>query len=479
MKKKVLAIIIIILFILGIVFAVNKVNNSRVNYELSDVNEYKYMKYYENGKYGIMDREANIMIEANYKNIVIPNPEEDIFVCYDENDNTKVINSKGNELFTKYDKVEPIKLKNVASVLCYEKNILAYEKNGLYGIINFEGKELININGKELVKTEYDNIITDGYYDETDKYVKSGFIVSNTTDEGYRYGYINYSGKEILKPEYNEIMRITEIEDLYLIAAKNGKYGLYNKSKAVIPNEYQSINYDEIGLVILQKNKNYGMADLEGNIKINVEYSDIGSKGIYIYASNETKNDVFDKEGNKKDINFNKNVYETDNENYRISTIMNNDVLYYGIEDNNGTVLVDEVYSYLEYAYKDYFIAKNMDGKLGVINANGKVLIDLKYNLVQKIKDKNMIQILDKKTTNIYSDNLEIICKMKNSKINNENDFIKIYNDKEEKYFNNEGVEIYKDDEKVKNVDLERLPETIGDYIKNQYSLENVYYVKK
>ena len=68
---------------------------------------------------------------------------------------------------------------------------------------------------------------------------------------------------------------------------------------------------------------------------------------------------------------------------------------------------------------------------------------------------------------------------MKNSKINNETDFIKIYNDKEEKYFNNEGVEIYKDDEKIKNVDLERLPETIGDYIKNQYSLENVYYVKK
>ena len=472
-----------------------------------EVKEFNYMKYYDSGKYGVIDREGNILIDAQYNSIIIPNPEKAIFICYSSEDNQKVLNSDGKELFTKYDKIEPIKLKNVASVLCYEKSVLCYEKDGLYGIVNFDGKELtkniynsienlqstegkflvskdnkygiVNINGKELVKTNYDSITTDGYYTENDKYLKAGFIISNTTDEGYRYGYVDYKGKLILDVQYNEITRITDLEDLYLIAANNGKYGLYKNSKNIIPTDYQLISYDDVGLVVLQKNKKYGMADLKGNIKINIEYTNIESKGIYVYASNENKNAVFDKDGNQKDINFNKNVYETENENYRITTLVNNNVIYYGIEDKNETSLVNEGYSYLEYAYNDYFIAKNSEGKLGVINANGKVLIDFKYNLIQKIKGKNMIQVLDDKTTYIYSNNLEVICKIKKANIDNEDNFIKLYNDKEEIYLNNDGQKISKEDDLVKKAELNKQPDNIGDYNKEQYSLENVYYVKK
>ena len=82
------------------------------------------------------------IIAANYKNIVLPNPEKDLFVCYNENDDAEILNAKGEKIFTEYEEVKPINLKNVASTLSYEKSILSYKKDGLYGIIDFDGKVL-------------------------------------------------------------------------------------------------------------------------------------------------------------------------------------------------------------------------------------------------------------------------------------------------------------------------------------------------
>jgi len=508
MKKKIIILAIIILIIIAVIFGIKKINESKINYEIFKVNSYNYFQYYENNKYGVIDKTGNTIILAKYKKVIIPNPEKDIFVCYVENGNTQIFNSQGEEIFTEYDKVEPIKLKNVASILCYEKSILKYEKDGLYGLIDFDGKKItkniyssienlqsvegkmlvskdgkygvINLKGTTLVETNYDSIKTDGYYNNED-YIYSGFIVSKTTEDGYKYGYIDYKGKEILDTKYNEINRVRDLKDIYLIVSKNGKYGFYKSNKEVIEHEYQSIIYDESGLLLLQKNKNYGMTDFKGDIKIPVNYTDIETKGIYIYASNQKENIVYNNQGNKMDINFNKSIYETENEQYRISTIVNNNITYYGIENKDGTTLVKEGYSYIEYAYKNYFIAKNEKGNMGIINANGKPIIDFKYDSLQKIKGKNMLQILNEKNdkTYVYSLELEVICKMKNANIDIQDSFIKVYNDKEEKYFDNDGKEISKNSESVKNNELKGLPSVISEYVKTQYSLDNAFYVKK
>lgn len=508
MKKKLIIFVAIILVVLAVIFGIRKINNSKINYEISKINSYEFFAYYENGKYGVINKEGNAVISAQYKKVVIPNPEKDIFVCYDENDNTKILNSNGEELFTKYDKVEAIKLKNVASVLCYEKSVLKYEKDGLYGLIDFNGNEItkniynsienlqstegkllvskndkygvINIKGTTLVETNYNSVKTDGYYiDEGNSYAKSGFIVSKTTDDGYKYGYMDYKGKKILDTKYNEIMRVQSLENLYLIVSENGKYGTYDGKKNIIKHEYQSITYDESRLLILQKNENYGMADLKGNIKIPVKYTNIETKGIYIYASNKKENKVYDNQGSNIDIDFNKTIYETGNEKYRIFTIVNDNKTYYGIENKEGKTLVGERYSYIEYAFENYFIAINDKDKIGIINNNGKTMIEFKYDVLQKIKGKNLIQILKNNTTYIYSPELTEICKMKDANIDIQEDFIKIYNDKDEKYFDNQGNEILADNEIVKNSKASTLPAKIGDYIKTQYSLDNAFYMKK
>ena len=56
------------------------------------------------------------------------------------------------------------------------------------------------------------------------------------------------------------------------------------------------------------------------------------------------------------------------NENYKIITLINNNVTYYGIENKEGTELVGLGYNYIEYIYKNFFIAEDENGKYGIIN---------------------------------------------------------------------------------------------------------------
>ena len=213
---------------------------------------------------------------------------------------------------------------------------LLVSKDEKYGVIDLKGNTL--------VETEYDKIESDGYYTLKDKYKKSGYIISVRTDDGYKSGYINYSGKKILETKYNEIERLSKEDEknIYLIASEEGKVGLYKNSKNVIKHEYQSITYNDRNNVILQKNKKYGAALLDGKIVINVDNEFVDSKGIYLYAKSQDGNKVYDEKGNVININYNKTIYETESEDYRISTILNNNVTYYGITKKILKKLVDE-----------------------------------------------------------------------------------------------------------------------------------------
>ena len=149
-KKTILLVILIAIIVIVALFLKGKMQNNKIEYRILDVNEYKYIKYKEKENFGIIDREGNIIIEAVYKKIEIPNPEKDIFICYNDEENSIVLNSKKEKLYEEYDKIEPIKLKNIASTLCFEKSVLKYKKGDTYGLIDFQGKKITN--------NEYDSI---------------------------------------------------------------------------------------------------------------------------------------------------------------------------------------------------------------------------------------------------------------------------------------------------------------------------------
>lgn len=506
-KKKVFILFIILVAIISILLIVKgKLIEAKYNYKIDQISEYNYFILKQNDQYGVIDNSGKIIIDAKYQNIVIPNPEKDLFVCYTDNSST-VLNSKNEELFKEYELVEPIKLKNVASPLSFEKSVLKYKKNNFYGLIDFNGKVIvkniynsienlqpvegkllvkkddkfgvIDIKGNLMIKTKYDNILSDEYYTKENLYKKSGFIVSNKTENGYKYGYYSYKGKKILNTIYSDISRVSVENDnknVYLIVGDNGKYGVYKNSKKIIKNDYQSISYDDgINLFLVERNKKYGAFSIQGKSIIEVKNDNLESRGIYLYTKNANDTNVYDSNGNQVNINYNKSIYNTENDEYKISTILNNDITYYGIINKNGTQLIEEKYRYLEYLYGNYFIAKDDSDHLGVINSNGKVLLDLKYESLQKIRNKNLLQSISNNTTEIYSDNLKLITSMANANVTSSENYVLIYNDLERIYLDHNGNEI-KDESKIKNLDF---PENLGSYKKIQSTLEIVYYEKE
>lgn len=484
-KKIKIIIPIITLFILitiFIIFFLIKQNNK--NYEIEEITQFSYFKLYENEKYGVIDTSGNILVEPKYDMLIIPNPSKAVFIGYFNYDSqkgeykTEVINDKNEKILTKYEQVQPLIFKDSSSDVPYEKSVLKYKENGKYGIINFKGKKItkpiydeiesllykegcllvkkedkygvITIKGKKLVETEYDSISADGYYDEETKYQKAGFVVGQKKEEGYRYGYIDANGSKILEVEYNEIDRVTEItdnEEIYLLALKNGQAGIYINKKQLIKHAYEEIEYNKKNqLFIVQKNNKQGVFNREGNQIINTEYDYIMISDKNISAKKDEKTDYFDINGNKKEESNDLSFISTENNKYLITIDQNEQ---YGVVNTSGSTVLENEYSYIEYAFEDYFIVTK-ENKVGIIDANKNNKIEIKYNVIQKVENANVLQaiISEENSTiiNLYNEKIEKVASMKDASIKVEENYIELASKTERKYFNFSGNEIQNTD---------------------------------
>ena len=83
-KKKVIGVITgIIILVIAVIVAIGVYTQSKRNYEIEEVKQYQYFKIYEAGKYGVINKEGDILIEPQYAMIMIPNPSKPVFVCYE------------------------------------------------------------------------------------------------------------------------------------------------------------------------------------------------------------------------------------------------------------------------------------------------------------------------------------------------------------------------------------------------------------
>ncbi len=475
MKKKNIITIIILIIIIAIIagiFIYKGIMEKEKEYNIAEVNKYNYFSLKENEKFGVIDNQGNIIIEPQYDDVKIPNPEKNVFICY-EGQTTKVMNDKKEQIYTEYNNITPLVLKNVSTDLRYEKSVLKYEEDGKYGLISLEGKKItnpiyeeidtlqykegefvikkdnkygiMNMNGYVIINPEYDNIKADAYYSTDTGYKNDGYIVSNTTDEGYRYGYIDNEGNKILDTNYNDLYRINYEGETYLVCAENGKYGLFNKNKNIIPNEYQAITYIEgDNLCLVQKGKKYGIITLEGSMILQVRYNQIDINGDYIYTTDENSEiKVYDKKGNEVEVN----------QNTTISTIQENPEYKIYIDTSNGTTLysiyqgenkiTNGNYNYIGYLSNNNYIASRQNEKLGVIDQNENIKLEMKYDTIRKIDGTNLVEadIQSTNTIEIYSSNLEKIAEMNNATLTVEDNYIKLSSTTEIKYFDLEGKE--------------------------------------
>lgn len=475
MKKKSIITIIILIIIIAIIagiFIYRNVLEKEKQYNIEEISEYNYFVLRENEKFGVIDKQGNTIIEAIYDDVKIPNPGKAVFICY-EGQNTKVMNQNKEQIYTEYNNITPLILKNVSTNLRYEKSVLKYEKDGKYGIISIDGKKItnpvyeeidtlqykegefvikkdnkygvMNMNGYVIINPEYDNIKADAYYSIDTGYKNDGYIVSNTTNEGYRYGYIDNEGNKILDANYNDLYRLNYEGEIYLICAENGRYGLFNKDKNIIPNEYQTITYiegDDICLV--QKGKKYGIITLEGSMILQVRYNQIDINGDYIYTTDEnSEKKVYDKKGNEVQVNANTTISTIkENPDYKIYIETVNEATSYSIYQGENKI-TNGNYNYIGYLSNNYYIASRQNEKLGVIDQNENVKLEMKYDTIRKIDGTNLVEA-DIQSTNaieIYNNNLEKIAEMNNATLTVKNNYIKLSSSEETKYFDLDGNE--------------------------------------
>ena len=418
-RNIIIAVIVIAIIAGGTYYFYNKRNNK---VEETKVNEYNYFVLKQNDLSGVINRNGEKLIEATYDDVKIPNPEKPVFVCY-EADEIKVLNEKGEKILTQYEKVEPIRLKNITSDLMYEKGVLKYKENGKYGLINFEGKEvlpcdydeitalkgvtnnllvkkdgkvgLVNEKGQTIVNTEYKDIKTlkEGY--------KNEYIIVNDNNQ---YGIISTTGTVIIEPKYEDVKylnnsemfaikdagvwklinkdnqilidggydNIIEAKGENVVVEKGGKYGVVTtKNEEKIPVEYEQIKYTFSIYYIAKTGGKYGIINLNNEqVKdfnyINMDYVE---KGDFIQADvSDTETVIFDNNLSEK---INGIVSEINQEKGYIKVYTNNEYKYYNFkfeEKKSSDILTSN----------NLFLSKK-DGKYGYVNKEGKVIVDYIY----------------------------------------------------------------------------------------------------
>ena len=288
-----------------------------------------YFASYQNNKWGVIDSNGDNVIDPSYAEmIIVPNSKNDVFLCtydvdYDNNTyKTKALNSENKEIFTEYDHVEAISNKDTDNNLWYENDVVRVEKNGLYGLIDLSGKELLQceydkIEALEGVQNTFkitkdgkvgiaDNkgnvLITPSYAEITslDKDKSQGFIVKSSDG---KYGIVDTANKQVLETKYDTVEKIYRND--YYVVTENGKQEVIKKAG----DKVLSGNYDKIeailqnpenGIIYKQKEK-YGIMNLSGAVVIKPEYEKLkeGASGSII-AKKDSKYGIIDLQGNQK-----------------------------------------------------------------------------------------------------------------------------------------------------------------------------------
>lgn len=466
--------VIIAILIIGILVALN--SNKDKTVKTIEQEPYEYFTMYSlDEKVGVIDKQGKTIIENKYTNIYIPNQSKDVFFCFTNDEEYSILNSKGKDIFSEYDNVMPITVSD--TTLEMEKNVLYYEENGKYGLIDYTGKKITNAiyeevsslrnkpgciqvrkdglygvldsNGNTIIDVKYNSVKGDEYCSEQEGYLKTGYIVSEKTNSGIIYGYIDYNGKVLIEPKYESISRALEYEkdDIYLIFMDNGKKGVIKNDKIVIKPRYQSINYyDATNIFIVNKNGKYGFFEADGNEILKTEYESYSVAGNYISVKKDDKSMLYDLHGNLVNTNTYKSILETGNSSYFIAQ---NEEGYYSIISKD--VQIQDKYTHITYAFDNFFIFTNEDGLSGVLNVYTGIEIPAEYDYIILLENANALEARKGQEVDIYSENLEKVLTMNEGIVENiGEEYVAIYSDTELKYINKLGnivsnTEVFKD----------------------------------
>lgn len=350
--KKVFVLVVIIALIAAFVFGIKVLLKKRQN-EASYFTEISYFAMLKDGKWGIINSKGEVIIQPEYTEMIaVPDKKKQVFICtYDVNYaegtyKTKAVDANNSQLFGEYTSVEILGNYD-ANNIWNESNVLKVEKDGKYG--------LIDLNGKELLPCVYNKI-------DTIKGIKNSIIL-NRDD---KLGLANAQGNIIAECEYTGITTLTkEYTDGYIVKNVDGKLGIIsiNKEK-IFECKYEDIKHVcGNDMYIVKENGKWLITNRAGDKTVEISYEDV----------NYINSDII--------------IAKTEGK--------------YGIFGMDKSEKVKPEYQSIEYAYTENYIAKK-DDKFGIIGTNGEAFVPFEYTSLKYIREGDYIEGRKADDNNIY-----------------------------------------------------------------------------
>ena len=394
--KKVVATIVALLVIIMVIYSMILSLNKKSKEQQVLPESVSYFSAYADSKWGVINNKGDKLSNISYDEmVIIPDSTKNIFIVTYDVDytngtfKTKAINEKNEQLFSNYSNVSALVNYDASNNVWYNNEVLKFEKDGKYGLIDF-------------------------------------------------------SGKEVLPANYEDISTMQGIEKT-LILTKDGKYGLYNSvSKTVFADTtYTSVapfgkTYND-GYIVKNENGKYGILGSEGKIILDATHDKImkvsGNDKYVVQDGVKTK--LISKDGTTiLETGFDE-IIEIDGDNLVIKKAGK-----YGIINTTGETLIDPAFDYLENCFGDYYIAKTA-GNYGVIKLNKDICIEIKYKDIKYRKDiASLICENEDYTSDIYNRELKFVLTGTISKVDSEKGYIRARVGNEYKYYNLQYQEI-------------------------------------
>ena len=339
MKKviaTIIALLVIAMVIASIVMLLNKKNREQQNIE----RPIEYFSAYTDSKWTVINSKGEEISQVSYDEmIVVPDSQKPIFiVTYDVDYSngtykTKAVNERNEQLFTNYENVNAIVNYNSVDDVWYNADVLTYQKDNKYGLIDFSGNEIL--------PAEYEEISS-----------LPGILRNVLVKKDGNYGLYNTSSKTMtIAPQYADIQAFGDTyNDGYIVKDANGKSGLVGSDgNTILANLYDEIlkvsGYDKY---VVKNGVKTQLISKDNTVLLDTGFDEI----VGITANNLII------------INAGK----------------------YGVITTEGEIVIEAAFDFIEYCFDDYYIVST-GGQYGVINSLKENVIENKYQNIEYRSD--------------------------------------------------------------------------------------------
>ncbi len=429
--KKVISLILTIVFIIGLVGCGNNLKIEKQNETKLFTDDGLLCVQNSDGFWMFIDNNGKEVLKTDYTVVAdtVNEPFKKFGVAIFKNDNKcAILNAKGEELAV------------------FENN--NGEKYKIWGFNETDVSIISKDNGS---KMQYGIIDTKGkmVYDFSDIWIhsfsKSGY--STFEDANHKYGIIDKTGTIIVKAEYDDKDDLPSFSMNGLAAKKdvneNGisAWGYINtKLEWVIEPQLNSgLNFQDNGLVKVKLDDGYGIMDENGKVITTQTFDSINDyeNGVAVVYSNQTCGLI-----NEKGKLIAEDYQKIDIINSQFAKVKKDDK--YGYIYLDGKKYLDCNFDELGIVGENGLVAAKQDGQWGYVNKGGKFVIEPSFSKAEPFKANGYAVVSKNGSVGLIDDKgqVKIDIEYKGVKNYNANGIAAVKIDRYWKFIDKDGVEV-------------------------------------